>query len=158
ASPETGLLKSWPKGGPPLVWKTKGLGEGYSAFSISGGLLFTQGQRGREEFVLAIDTATGKKAWETITGESYNEKRGNGPRGTPTLDGSRLFAEAADGTLVCLEQRTGKKIWSVNLPKQFGADAPHWAYSESPLVDDDHLIVTPGGRGAAIVALDKNTG
>src|SRR5215813_8462112 len=69
-SPETGLLKSWPPGGPPLVWKTQGLGEGYSAFSISHGVLFTQGQRGNQEFVLAIDTQNGKKVWEAVTGES----------------------------------------------------------------------------------------
>jgi outer membrane protein assembly factor BamB len=157
-SQETGLLKSWSVDGPPLVWKAKGLGEGYSAFSVSQGLLFTQGQRGGQEFVLAIDIKTGKRVWGTPTGESYHEQRGNGPRGTPTLDGDRLYAEAADGTLVCLEQRTGKQVWTVNLPKRFNADRPHWAYSESPLVDGERLIVTPGGRGAAVVALDKKTG
>ena len=157
-SPETGLLKSWPAGGPPLVWKATGLGEGYSAFSISRGLLFTQGQRGEQEFVLAIDVKTGKKAWETLTGQSYREKRGHGPRGTPTLDGDVLYAMAADGTLVCLEQRTGKKVWAADLMKRFETEIPHWAISESPLVDGDHLIVTPGGKGAAIVALNKKTG
>jgi outer membrane protein assembly factor BamB len=157
-SPETGLLKSWPTGGPPLVWKTQGLGEGYSAFSISGGLLFTQGQRGDQEFVLAIDTKTGKKVWETLTGKSFREQRGHGPRGTPTLDGDVLYAEAADGTLVCLNQRTGAKIWTVDLMKRFDTDVIHWGMSESPLVDGDRLIVTPGGRGSAIVALNKKTG
>ncbi len=157
-STETGLLKSWPSGGPPLLWKARGLGQGYAAFSISRGLLFTQGQRGDREFVLAIDVNSGKKAWETLTGEPFRERRGDGPRGTPTLDGDRLYAMAADGTLVCLEQRTGKEIWTVNFRQRFNADAPHWAYSESPLVDGDHLIVTPGGRGAAVVALDKKTG
>src|SRR6266568_2729757 len=157
-SPETGLLKSWPAGGPPLVWKTQGLGEGYSAFSISGGRLFTQGQRGDQEFVLAIDTNTGKKVWETLTGKSFRERRGHGPRGTPTLDGDRLYAMAADGTLVCLNLKTGSKIWTVDLMKRFETDITHWGMSESPLLDGDHLIVTPGGRGAAIVALDKKTG
>ncbi len=157
-SPETGLLKSWPAGGPPLVWKATGLGEGYSAFSISRGLLFTQGQRGEQEFVLAIDVKTGKKAWESPTGQSYREKRGHGPRGTPTLDGDVLYAMAADGTLVCLEQKTGKKVWAADLMKRFDTEIPHWAISESPLVDGDHLIVTPGGKGAAIVALNKKTG
>jgi len=157
-SPETGLLKSWPAGGPPLVWKTQGLGEGYSAFSISGGRLFTQGQRADEEYVLAIDTKTGKKVWETLTGKSFRERRGHGPRGTPTLDGDRLYAMAADGTLVCLDMKSGAKIWTVDLMKRFDTDIAHWGMSESPLVDGDHLIVTPGGRGAAIVALDKKTG
>jgi outer membrane protein assembly factor BamB len=157
-SKETGLLQSWPKDGPPLVWKTQGLGEGYSAFSISGGLLFTQGQRGDQEFVLAIDTKTGKKAWETLTGKSFRERRGHGPRGTPTLDGNYLYAMAADGTLVCLEKKSGAKVWIVDLMKRFNTDVIHWGMSESPLVDGNNLIVTPGGKGAAIVALDKKTG
>jgi hypothetical protein len=100
-SPETGLLKAWPADGPPLVWKTQGLGEGFAAFSVAGWLLFTQGQHGDQEFVIAIDTKTGKKVWETPTGQPYHEQRGNGPRGTPTLDGSVLFALSADGKLVC---------------------------------------------------------
>lgn len=157
-SKETGLLKSWPKDGPPLVWKAQGLGEGYSAFSISGGLLFTQGQRGDQEFVLAIDTKTGKKAWETLTGKPFRERRGHGPRGTPTVDGNYLYAMAADGTLVCLEKKSGEKIWTVDLMKKFDTDVLHWGMSESPLVDGSNLIVTPGGKGAAIVALDKKTG
>src|SRR6266567_3186749 len=121
-SPETGLLKSWPAGGPPLVWKAQGLGEGYSAFSVSGGLLFTQGQRGDQEFVLAIDTRTGKKAWETLTGKPFREQRGHGPRGTPTLDGDYLYAMAADGTLVCLEKKSGNKLWIVDLMKRLNTD------------------------------------
>src|SRR6266852_3010966 len=108
-SRETGLLKSWPKGGPPLVWKTQGLGEGYSAFSISGGRLFTQGQRADEEYVLAIDTKTGKKVWETWTGKPGLEGRGHVPRGTPTLDGDRLCATDADRTLVGLDRKRGAK-------------------------------------------------
>jgi outer membrane protein assembly factor BamB len=157
-SPETGLLKSWPAAGPPLLWKAQGLGEGYSAFSVSGGILFTQGQRGDQEFVLAIDTKTGKKLWETPTGQPFREQRGHGPRGTPTLDGDRLYALAADGTFVCLAQKTGKPFWTIDLMKRFGARVPHWGISESPLVDGNQLIVTPGGSGAAVVALDKKSG
>jgi len=157
-SPETGLAKSWPAGGPPLVWKAQGLGEGYAAFSIAGGLLFTQGQRGSQEFVLAIDVKTGKKVWETPTGAAFRESRGHGPRGTPTLDGDRLYALAADGTLACLETRTGKKIWVVDLMRRFQGEINNWGMSESPLIDGDQLIVTPGGRGAAVVSLNKANG
>ena len=157
-SPETGLAKSWPAGGPPLLWKAQGLGEGYAAFSVAGGRLYTQGQRGDREFVLAIDVKTGKKVWETPTGDAFRESRGDGPRGTPTLDGERLYALAADGALVCLETRTGKKIWTVDLMKRFATQPNYWGMSESPLVDGDRLIVTPGGRGASVVALNKITG
>lgn len=157
-SSETGLLGAWPEGGPRLIWKTQGLGEGYSSFAVVGNRLFTQGQKGEEEFVLALDVATGKTVWKTPTGRAFSERRGNGPRGTPTTDGKLLYAVAADGTLVCLEMATGKKVWGLNMPQQFGGSIPQWAYSESPLVDGDLVIVTPGGPGASVVALQKTTG
>jgi outer membrane protein assembly factor BamB len=157
-SPETGLLPSWPPGGPPLVWKAQGLGEGYSAFSVVGDRLYTQGQQGNQEFVLAYDANTGKQVWKTPSGRAYHESRGHGPRGTPTIDGPRLYAVAAEGTLVCLDAATGKRIWDVNFVSQFGGSVPRWGYSESPLVEGDRVIVTPGGRNAAVVALNKLTG
>lgn len=157
-SRETGLLKSWPAGGPRLVWKAQGLSEGYSSFAVVKGRLFTQGQRGDQEFVIAFDAKTGKKLWETTTGKPFRERRGHGPRGTPTVEGDRLWALAADGTLVCLEAATGKRIWGVNIVERFKSQAPHWGVSESPLLDGDRLIVTPGGSGASIVALNKNNG
>ncbi len=157
-STETGLLKQWPAGGPKEVWKTTGLGEGYSAFAIAKGKLFTQGQRGSEQFVMAFDVATGKKLWETMSSGRFSQDRGNGPRGTPTLDGNRVYAESGDGELVCLDQATGNVVWKVSMTKDFGGSIPHWGYSESPLIDGNLLIATPGGRGASVVALDKNTG
>ena len=157
-SPESGLLDTWPKGGPPQIWKTQGLGQGYSALAISQGRLFTQGQRGDHQFVLALNAATGKKLWETPTGPAFPQNRGDGPRGTPTVDGDRLFAMAGEGTLASLDARTGGILWKMNIAEKFGGRAPNWGYSESPLVDGSNLIVTPGGPGAAIVALDKKTG
>src|SRR5215218_5994057 len=85
-SQDTGLLASWPGAGPPLVWKTQGLGEGYAAFSVVGDRLYTQGQQGNQQFVLAYDVNTGKQVWKTPSGRSYHESRGHGPRGTPTVD------------------------------------------------------------------------
>ncbi len=157
-SSETGLLKSWPSGGPKLVWKTQGLGEGYSSFAIVQGRLFTQGQHGNQQFVMALDTSTGKKLWETPTGQPFREQRGHGPRGTPTVEGDRLYALAADGTLACLETATGKAVWTVNLMDRFRGRVIHWGISESPLLDGDRVIVMAGGDGAAIVALDKKNG
>jgi outer membrane protein assembly factor BamB len=157
-SSETGLLTSWPKGGPRVVWQATGLGEGYSSMSVAGGRVYTQGQRGQQEFVLALDVGTGKKVWETQSGRAFRESRGNGPRGTPTIDGERLYALAADGMLVCLEAATGKTIWSQNIVQKYGGSIIPWGMSESPLVDGDRLIVTPGGRGASVVALNKMDG
>ena len=157
-SSESGLLESWPAGGPRQVWKTQGLGDGYSSFAVVGDRLYTQGQQGNQEFVLAFDTNTGKQLWKIPNGRAYHESRGNGPRGTPTSDGDRLYALAADGTLVCLDAASGQRIWGVNLIDKFGGRVPTWGISESPLIDGDRVIVTPGGPGASVVALDKLKG
>jgi len=157
-SPEKGLLKSWPAEGPRLAWKAQGLGEGYSSFAISGGRLFTQGQRGNQQFVLALDANTGKKLWEAPNGTAFRERRGHGPRGVPTVDGDRLYALAADGALTSLETASGKPVWSLNVVQRFGARVIHWGISESPLVDGERLIVNAGGSRASLVALDKRTG
>lgn len=157
-SGEAGYIKAWPAAGPPLAWKAEGLGAGYSAVTTAQGRVFTLGQRGETEYVYAIDAASGKRLWETAAGGAYRERRGDGPRGVPTVEGDRLWAVTADGKLVCLETATGKQIWTVDFVRTFSGEIPHWGYSESPLIDGDRLIVTPGGRGHSVVALDKNTG
>src|SRR5277367_3509213 len=134
-SAETGLLPSWPQGGPPAVWKISGLGEGYSSLAIAGGRIYTQGQHDRQEFVLAFDVKTGKKLWETATSRDFRNDRGDGPRGTPTIDGDRLYAMSGDGVLVCLDAGTGKIVWSQNIAQKYGGEIPNWGYSESPLID-----------------------
>ena len=157
-SAETGLLQEWPKSGPPQVWRMAGAGNGYSSFSTSGGRLYTLGVRSGSEYVIAIDGATGKKLWETLNGRRYESDRGDGPRSTPTVDGDRLYALGGSGDLTCLENATGRKIWSINLVQTFGGVNPYWGYSESPLVVGDRIIVNAGGRRASIVALSKADG
>src|SRR5260370_9606436 len=109
-SSEAGLLTEWPAGGPRVLWSIAGLGEGYSSLAVAGGRIYTQGQRGTQEFVMAFDVKTGARLWETATGQSFRESRGNGPRGTPTIDGDRAYAMAADGLLACLDAATGHQI------------------------------------------------
>jgi outer membrane protein assembly factor BamB len=157
-SPETGLLKSWPEGGPKQIWKATGLGEGFSSLAVVKGRIYTQGQRGNQEYVMAYDAATGKKLWETPAGSAFRERRGHGPRGTPTVDGTVLFALSADGTLVCLNLADGKQLWSQNIVERYKGEVPHWGISESPLVDGDRVIVTPGGSDGTLVALNKKNG
>jgi outer membrane protein assembly factor BamB len=156
-SADTGLLDSWPKGGPRLLWKVQDLGEGFSSPAIVGDRLYIQGQQGGQQFILAYDVHTGKQVWKTAAGKSFAEEHGNGPRGTPTVDGARLYALSADGTLVCLEAATGKRVWELNMVDFIGG-RPNRGYTESPLVDGDRLIVMPGGPGPGVVALNKNTG
>ena len=157
-SQETGLMKEWPSGGPPLVWKTNGTGQGYSSFSISQGRLFTMGTRGEREFIIAFDVASGRPLWVTPHGVRFKSDRGDGPRGTPTVDGDRLYALGGNGDLSCLETRTGRTVWTINVIEKFDASNIHWGLSESPLVVSDRLLVNAGGPGASIVALNKNDG
>lgn len=157
-SKETGLLKQWPEGGPPLVWKAKGAGFGYSSFSISQGRLFTMGLRGDREFVIAFDIATGKEAWATPHGGAFRNDRGDGPRGTPTIDGDRLYALGGDGDLSCLDVKTGRVVWTMNILKKFGGKNISWGISESPLIIGEKLLVNAGGPNASIVALNKSDG
>jgi outer membrane protein assembly factor BamB len=157
-SKETGLLKQWPDDGPPLVWKAKGAGAGYSSFSISNGKLYTMGLRGDREYVVAFDVATGKEAWATAHGGAFRNDRGDGPRGTPTVDGDRVYALGGDGDLSALDARTGKIVWTKNVLKEFGGSNITWGISESPLVLGNKLLVNAGGQGASIVALNKSDG
>jgi outer membrane protein assembly factor BamB len=157
-SKETGLLKQWPAEGPPLVWKATGAGGGYSSFSIADGKLYTMGLRGDREFVVAFDVATGKEAWATAHGGAFHNDRGDGPRGTPTIDGDRVYALGGNGDLSALDARTGKVIWTRNILEAFGGSNITWGISESPLVLGNKLLVNAGGPGASIVALNKSDG
>jgi outer membrane protein assembly factor BamB len=157
-SKETGLLKQWPAEGPPLAWKAAGAGRGFSSFSVANGKLITMGLRGDREFVVAFDVATGKEAWATPHGNAFRNDRGDGPRGTPTVDGDRLYALGGNGDLSAIEVRTGKLVWSKNILKEFGGRQITWGISESPLVLGNKLLVNPGGPGASIVALNKSDG
>lgn len=88
----------------------------------------------------------------------YRNGQGDGPRGTPTIDGDRVYAEGGNGDLSCLDLKTGESIWYTSLTKDLGGSRPGWGYSESPLVVGDLVVVTPGGDGGTITALNKLTG
>jgi outer membrane protein assembly factor BamB len=161
-STETGLLKSWPAEGPKLLWQVKELGSGYSTPSVAAGRVYVMSNHGLEdEFVKALDVKDGKEIWSTRAGKvGSQDQQPNYPaaRSTPTVDGTRMYALGSDGDLVCLEAETGKVRWQKSLRADFGGKPGTWAYSESPLVDGDKVVCTPGGAEATIVALNKNTG
>lgn len=157
-SAETGLLTEWPAGGPPLAWKAGGAGTGFSSMSVAAGKLYTVGARGGTEYVHAFDVATGKKLWEVANGKEYSNDRGNGPRGTPTIDRGRLYVLGASGDLTVLDAAKGTRVWSVNVLREFGGSNPRWGLSESPLVVGDRVLVNAGGPNASIVALNRNDG
>ncbi len=157
-SAETGLLREWPAEGPSRAWQVKGLGSGFASYAVASGRIYTQGQLSGQQYVMAFDLANGRQLWKTPNGPKYDDRRGDGPRGTPTLDGDRLYALAANGQLACLNAADGKKLWSIDLLSTFGASNTNWGMSESPLIDGGRVIVTPGGSDAGMAALDKSNG
>ncbi|MGA2747997.1 MAG: PQQ-binding-like beta-propeller repeat protein [Verrucomicrobiota bacterium] len=160
-SKETGLLKQWTKDGPPLAWKINGLGGGYSGPSIAAGRIFGMSNRDDDEVVWALSETDGRTLWVTRLGPALNQSWPQGKEGpgcTPTVDGELLYVLGLGGDLACLQAKDGKIIWQRSLKRDFGGIVPTWSYRESPLVDGDKLICTPGGEDATLVALDKLTG
>jgi outer membrane protein assembly factor BamB len=155
-SSDKGLLKKWPKDGPPLLWKARGLGEGYSSIAIAGGKIFTMGDVGDSSYVVALDGKDGTKLWSAKVGEPGGHYKGT--RCTPTVDGDRVYALGQFGDLVCLRVADGSEVWRKSLPKDFKGNSGHWHYTESLLVDGDKLVCTPGGKEATLTALDKKSG
>ena len=161
-SQETGLLKEWPKAGPKLLWQLNDIGEGYAMPAIVGGRLYIMSNRGMDnEFVQALSVEDGKQLWSTRVGNVGNpnqEPHYPMARSTPTTEGDVLYALGSDGDLVCMDMASGKIRWQKSLRADFDGKPGAWAYAESPLVDGDKLIVTPGGSQATMVALNKKTG
>ncbi len=151
-STEKGLLQKWSATGPKLLWRVDKLGKGYASVTIADGNIFTMGNRGGKASLFALDVADGRELWSTPVGSGD-------PNCTPTVDGERVFALGREGDLVCAETGSGDIVWKKTYSADFGGVMmSHWGYSESPLVDGEKLICTPGGQDALIVALDKNNG
>jgi outer membrane protein assembly factor BamB len=169
-SPEKGLLREWPRGGPQLVWTFARAGTGFTAPAIVGGKVYLMGARGDTEYVLALD-ARGNELWATKIAPVFDFK-GNqwsrGPNATPTVDGDLVFALGSQGELVCVTAGKGEVVWRKNLPRVMNAEVNNsapggqpkfgWGFCWSPLVDGDHLVIAPGGKDGLLAALDKKTG
>jgi outer membrane protein assembly factor BamB len=159
-SAETGLLQDLPPGGPPLAWKATGLGVGYSTVSVVGNRIYTIGEDKEASSVVALDVADGKRIWAAKLGKpgAPGTPAFEGPRATPTVEGDLLVAVGQWGEMACLDIAQGKELWRKDYIKDFGGKRPSWGYSESPLIDGDKVVITPGGSEGSIVALDKTTG
>lgn len=165
-STETGLLTSWPKEGPELLWKTEGAGRGYSSLAIADGRIFTLGDGiatadDKDEYLVAFDRKDGRPLWKAKTGAPWVSGKSDwqSSRSTPSTDGKAVFVISPSGVLLACDAASGSEIWRKDLKKEFdGKKGDGWGYSESPLIDGDMLICTPGGETATIVALKKETG
>lgn len=154
-STETGLLKTWPDDGPKLAWKAKGLGGGFASVAIAGGKIFTMGNRKKDQYLIALELDGGRELWATKVCTGDHE----GSRSTPTIDGDLVFTIGSQGDLLAAETVKGTEVWRKSFSKDFGGKMMSgWGYCESPLVDGDRLICTPGAKDAAMVALNKRTG
>ena len=158
---DQGLLSEWPEGGPKIDWQIKTIGDGYSSLAVVDGRIFTQGNVEGEGRILCLNEADGSVIWSVHPpGETrlYKHGKGDGGRGTPTVHGGLVYAEGGGGDLTCLKAETGEIVWSKHLKDDFGGSVPGWGFSESPLIDGDKVIVTPGGSDGAVVALNRLTG
>jgi outer membrane protein assembly factor BamB len=155
-SAEKGLLQTWPEDGPALVWTGTGLGDGYASVVIDSGRIYTTGDRKDGEYLICLDDATGHEIWAKRIGDKWND---GGARSTPTTDGKFVYALTPHGDLVCLAAANGAVRWQRNLSKDFGGKMMSgWGYSESPLIDGNRIVCTPGANDAALVALDRKSG
>ena len=168
-SAEKGLLATWPKDGPKLVWTSKEAGNGFAGLAVVGGNVYTMGAIDKDEFAIALDSR-GKKLWSTKIGPVHDwaaNQWSRGPNSTPTVDGELVYCLSSKGDLLCCNKADGAKVWSKNLPTEYSAEVNPvgggiekfgWGYSWSPIVDGDQLVLTPGGPKGLIAALDKKTG
>ena len=166
-APDTNLLESWPEGGPKLLWKAVGAGRGYATPAIAGKRIYTLGDGlstagdDKDEYLTCYDRESGKQLWKTKTGQAWNEgpESWQSSRSTPTVDGDLVYVITPQGVLIGCQTSDGAEKLRIDLKATFGGKkGDGWGYSESPLVDGDRLIVTPGGDDAMMVALDKKTG
>lgn len=157
-SADTGLLKQWPTAGPQLAFRADGLGNGFSSLAIAGSRILTMGDRGADQFVIALHGEDGKQLWATKVGGAWEDEYA-GPRSTPTVDGDRVYVLTTDGDLVCLDLASGKEKWRKSISRDYrGGMMSGWRFAESPLVDGDRVVFTPGAPKALLAAVDKLTG
>lgn len=156
-STEAELLVTWPAEGPTRLWVFSEAGAGYSGFAVAGDKLFFMGTRDEQTVLFALDATTGQEIWAAPTGKVLSNGWGDGPRGTPTVDGELVYALSGIGDLVCAKTDSGEIVWQKTMA-DFGGRKPKWGYAESVLIDGEKLICTPGDDQGALLALDKRTG
>ncbi|MBS3733407.1 MAG: PQQ-binding-like beta-propeller repeat protein [Phycisphaerae bacterium] len=154
---ETGLLDTWPDGGPEKLWTSPAnLGKGYSTVAVADGMIYTTGIVGRDEYLFALDTK-GALQWKKTYGPGWTRSHG-GARTTPTVDGTWVYVISGHAVVARYNAKTGRRDWSVDAMKRFDGRNVAWGIAESPLIVDDKVICTPGGPRATMAALDTSNG
>jgi outer membrane protein assembly factor BamB len=158
-STETGLLKAWPEGGPKLLWKAAGAGDGGGPVSVAGGLIFVLGSKEDKYCITAFD-GSGNLVWDRPIGPKtgeYSLMRFLG-QCSVTVDDDRVYACTAQGRLTCMKSGNGETVWEKDYEKDLAGKKSYFAYRESPLVDGQLLICAVGGPKGTLAALDKKSG
>ena len=155
---ETNLLQEWPSNGPNKLWDSDKAGLGYSGFTIQDGILFTMGAFDKSESLLAFNADSGDKLWSIKVGELLTNGWGDGPRMSPSVSEGKVYALGGKGNLICVDIKSGKKLWQKSLVHDLGGKVPGWGYTESVLIDNGKIICTPGGEKGTLAALDANSG
>ena len=156
-SPATGLLEEWPDGGPPLAWTYRKAGKGYSGPAVKDGRLYMMGADDDGAFAVCLTVLDGYEVWRKPVARTYDNGWGDGPRGTPTIDGDHLYVLTGRGVLACLAIGDGSTVWEKDLTEAYSGKTEAWGYAESPLIDGDAVVACPGGKDF-MVKFDKNTG
>ena len=154
--PETGLLKSWPESGPELIWAREDLDRGFASVAITDEAIYLAGLEGSSEFLTILDFE-GNTVWRIQYGRGSRQTHRD-TRCTPTVEGERVYLVSGQGEVVCINSRQKKIQWSVNAFEKFQGEFWQWEIAESPLLVDNKVIYTPGGKLTSMVALDKLTG
>ena len=155
---ESGLNLNWEKEKPKHLWTIEGMGNGFASVSIVDGRVYTTGNLQDSQCVVCVDLETRKKIWTTPLTDRVPKHSYQGSRCTPTIDGKNCYVVTSDGQIACLRTRDGEVVWRRNFDEYRGKMMSGWGFSESPLIDGDKVLCTPGGSNAMIVALDKNSG
>ncbi len=172
---ESGILKSFPEGGPKLVWKRSSGGAGYAGPAVRDGKVFLfsrtlddasdrpdnpfdRGEIPGEEHVLCLDAETGKRIWKRSYASPYTVSYAAGPRTTPVVDDGLVYTLGAEGQLHCLRAEDGKIVWAKNYLTEFDVKAPVWGFAATPLIEGDQLICLAAGEGSTVISFDKKTG
>jgi len=153
---ETGLLKSWPPKGPELLWHYDGLGEGHSSVAIDADKIYITGMTKDIGYLYVFDLK-GKLLKKKEYGKEWDSSY-NGPRGTVTINDGKVYLITGTGFLICFDQKTLDLVWKKDIQKDFGSKNIKWGINESPLIINEKIILTPGGKKHNVVALNKNNG
>jgi len=153
---DTGLLKEWPAEGPRLIYRAEGLGKGYSSAIATADAVYVNGTKDSTEYLSCLDHS-GNIIWQKPYGAAWDQSFPES-RGTPLLDGDRVYVLSGKDQLACFDARSGEVNWMADIHKAYGSVWDMFGVSESPLLVDDKLILTPGGDATTVIALDKFTG